>query len=137
VACSGINLLQSRSYLRQAHGHATAAATSPAAGVVADIRAQVQPGQLIITDAQFLAAQANRLTPADLVDTSSVRIQAGYLTSDQLIKDASQLRVHAILFYTGRIHTPALASFYDWVKQHYRLVRDYSNGNGLWVKMLK
>lgn len=137
VACSGINLLQSRSYLRQAHGHATATATSPAAGVVADIRAQVQPGQLIITDAQFLAAQANRLTPADLVDTSSVRIRSGYLTSDQLIKDASQPRVHAILFYTGRIHTPALASFYDWVKQHYRLVRDYSNGNGLWVKMLK
>ncbi|HEY7413985.1 MAG TPA: phospholipid carrier-dependent glycosyltransferase, partial [Ktedonobacteraceae bacterium] len=94
VADSGINLLQSRSYLREVHGQAMSIPTSPAAGVVADIRAETQPGQLIITDAQFLVAQAGRSTPSDLVDTSSVRIQSGYLTSQQLISAAALPQVH-------------------------------------------
>ena len=135
VAGAGVNLWQSRAYLREAHGRAMSVSGSATAGVVADIQAEVQPGQLIITDAQFLAAQADRSTPADLVDTSSVRIQSGYLTSQQLISDAALSQVHAILFYTGRLHNSELAAFNTWVKQHYRLVRDYGNGNGLWVKI--
>ncbi len=135
IVGAGANLWQSRAYLREAHGRAMSIPTSAAAGVVADIRAETQPGQLIITDAQFLAAQAGRSTPADLVDTSSVRIQSGYLTSQQLINDAALPQVHAILFYTGRLRNADLASFDTWVTQHYRLVRDYGNGNGLWVKI--
>jgi hypothetical protein len=135
VAGAGVNLWQSRAYLRDAHGQAMSIPASPAAGVVADIQAETQPGQLVITDAQFLVAQADRSTPADLVDTSSVRIQSGYLTSQQLISDAALPQVHAVLFYTGRLHNSELAAFNTWVKQHYRLVRNYGNGNGLWVKI--
>jgi 4-amino-4-deoxy-L-arabinose transferase-like glycosyltransferase len=100
--------------------------------VVHMLKTVIRPDQLIITDAQFLVAEANRSTPPQLVDTSSVRIQSGYLTSTQLIQIASQPNVHAILFYTGRLQQ--IAGFEYWVNQHFRLVKDYGSERELWIK---
>lgn len=134
LLASAFNFINSRSYLRVQHGRALAAAQSPGIHVMRDLQSVTQPGQLVITDGQFLAAQADRSTPPELVDTSSVRVETGYLTSQQLIDAAAQPQVHAVLFYTHRLHINALAPFYTWLTQNYHLVRDYGNGSSLWVK---
>jgi 4-amino-4-deoxy-L-arabinose transferase-like glycosyltransferase len=89
--------------------------------------------QLVITDAQFIAAQANRSTPASLVDTSFVRIIAGNVTTEQLKKEASQPQVHAILFYTDRLDR-FLPAFDNWVQHHFHLAYTYGKEEELWVK---
>lgn len=101
--------------------------------VVQDLQRSTKQGQLVITDAQFIAAQANRNTPASLVDTSSVRIIVGYLPTRQLRMEASQPQVHAILFYTNRLDR-FLPSFYNWVRHHFHLAYHYGKGMELWVK---
>jgi hypothetical protein len=138
VVVSGLGLRDSRSYLRTEHGRNMAATsnTNPQQQVVKDLQTYTQPNQLVITDSQFLVALAGRSTPPDLVDTSSVRVQSGYLTARQLITDAARPQVQAILFYTGRLRPPQLAPFDTWVTTHYRLVRNYGNGNGLWIKIV-
>ena len=135
LVVSGLQLRDARSYLRDAHGRGQAALSGPQQQVIKDLQTYTQPGELVITDDQFIAALADRSTPPDLVDTSSVRIRSGYLTAQQLITDATQPKVHAVLFYTGRLHAAQLASFYTWLPTHYRLVRDYGNGNSLWSKI--
>jgi hypothetical protein len=137
VVVSGLDLRDSCSYLRTEHGRNMAATsnTNPQQQVVKDLQTYTQPNQLVITDSQFLVALAGRSTPPDLVDTSSVRVQSGYLTARQLMTDAARPQVQAILFYTGRLRLPQLAPFDTWVTTHYRLVRNYGNGNGLWIKI--
>jgi len=136
VVASGLNLRDSRSYRRTEHGRNMAVTSnSSQQQVIKDLQSYTQPNQLVITDGQFILALANRSTTPDLVDTSSVHIQSGYLTAQQLITDAAQPQVHAILFYTGRLRLPQLASFDTWITTHYRLVRNYGNGNGLWIKI--
>lgn len=89
--------------------------------------------QLVITDAQFIAAEAGRSTPASLVDTSSVRILTGDVTTQQLRLAASQPQVHAVLFFTDRLDRMP-ASFHNWVQQHFYLAYFYGRGKELWVK---
>jgi len=105
-------------------------------GVGQDLQSVTQPDQLVITDAQFLAALANRSTGPQLVDTSAVRIDTHYLTAQQLITEASQPQVHTVLFYTGRLlRLKDINMFYTWLKQHFRLLHHYYAGKELWIKV--
>lgn len=101
--------------------------------VAADLQKTLLPGQLVVTDAQFLAGLANRNTPPALVDTSLVRINTGYLTLQQLISAASKPEVQAVLFYTSRLDS--VPGFHAWVAQHFRRVRVYGTDRELWVKL--
>ncbi|GCE18249.1 hypothetical protein KDK_20490 [Dictyobacter kobayashii] len=114
---------------------ATSAGTQGSLRTAHDLQQVVAPNQFVITDGQFVAALAGRNTPPELVDTSSVRINTNYLTSAQLIQQASQPRVEAILFYTGRLTNSNLQAFRDWIPQHFRQVHHYGNGSALWVKI--
>ncbi len=101
-----------------------------------DLQSVTRPNQLVVTDAQFLTARANRNTDPQLVDTSNVRVDTGYLTAQQLITEASQPNVHAVLFYTGRLlRMKQVGVFYAWLMQHYHRVRNYYPGKELWVKV--
>ncbi len=101
-----------------------------------DLQSVTKPNQLVITDDQFLAARANRSTDPTLVDTSNVRINTGYLTAQQLITEAAQPDVHAVLFYTGRLlRMKHVGLFYTWLMKHYHLVQKYYPGKELWVKI--
>jgi Dolichyl-phosphate-mannose-protein mannosyltransferase len=120
------------SYYRADQAQAAAESTQGPIRVAKELQQVLQPGQLVITDAQFLVGLADRNTPPSLVDTSNVRIQTGYVTSQQLIEQARQPEVHAVLFYTGRLATQA--AFHTWVKQHFRLVHDYGDSRELWIK---
>ena len=128
VSASGLR--DSVHYLRKEARRDSRSAQGTQHQVISDLQACVRPGQLVITDEQFVAGLADRSTPADLVDTSYVRIKTGSLTAQQLIDDASQPQVHAVLLYTGRLQI--LGEFHGWVRTHYRLVRDYGVGMALW-----
>ena len=100
---------------------------------VHDLRQFTKPSQLVVTDSQFIAAMADRNTPAGLVDVSFVRINSHYLTMQTLIDEAEKPQVHAVLFYTHRLEALG-PQFHDWVKQHFHLVRDYGDKCELWVR---
>jgi hypothetical protein len=134
LAAAVVNIQGVQRYYRAERAQAAADFASQQQ-VVKDLRAEVQPGQLVITDAQFLAGLADRSTPAALVDTSTVRVDTGYVTSQQLIREASQPQVHAILFYTNRLDLKHLAAFRAWMMRHFRLARSYGNGKELWIKI--
>jgi len=102
--------------------------------IAADLRQAIIPDQLVVTDAQFIAALADRSTPPALVDTSTVRINDGSLTLQQLIDETSQPRVHAVLFFTLRFYLPNVAGFHAWVAQHFHLLHTYRPREELWVR---
>ncbi len=129
-----INVEQIRIFYRGIETQANAANTPTEQQVIHDLQQSVQPQQQVITDAQFLAAQAGRDTPPSLVDTSTVRINSGYVTSPQLIQVAEQPQVQAVLFYTDRLVKQT--AFYTWVSQHFRLIHTYGQDQELWVKIV-
>ncbi len=101
-----------------------------------DLQSVTKPQQLVITDAQFLVGLANRSTDPQLVDTSNVRVDTGYLTPQQLITEASQSNVSAVLFYTGRLlRMKHVSLFYAWLMKHYHRVQNYYPGKELWIKI--
>jgi hypothetical protein len=104
------------------------------AQVAADLQEVTRADQWIITDDQFVAAMADRDTPPSLVDTSSVRILTGYLTTQQLIETASDPRVHVVMFATNRFALDPVADFHGWVAQHFIAVHLYGPGIELWVR---
>ncbi len=124
-----------RQYLRAEHAQGSASATVKAIQVGKDLQQVTQPGQQVITDAQFLTALANHNTPPALVDTSTVHIDSGYLSSQQLIQEAQRPEVRVVLFYTGRLTTAKLADFHAWVTQHFRLIHQYGKGKEMWIKV--
>ena len=100
--------------------------------VADDLRLLTTPQQSVITDDQYIATLAGRDVPPELVDTSTVRITTGYLTSDQVIAIAQQPQVGAILFYSGRFQS--LPAFTAWVVQHFHLARTYGQGQALYIR---
>ena len=108
--------------------------TGRVALIAADLERTTTPDQWVITDAQFVAGLANRDTPPWLVDTSSVRINSGYLTVPELIQAASDQRVHAVLFATARLAGTSVIGFHSWVAQHYYPLRTYGSGIELWIR---
>jgi len=135
VVTATMNIQTSRHnlYLKQVQG--TALETVQGLRVARDLQQVTRPGQWVVTDAQFIAALAGRDTPPSLVDTSQVRIKTGYVTVPQLIREASQPQVGAVLFYSDRLRLPNVAAFHDWVAQHFRLVHNYGQGRELWIKI--
>ncbi len=125
-------LIGVHAYYKNIQVEAVSGPTRQEQQVASDVRDATPAGQLVITDAQFVAGLAQRSTPPDLVDTSSVRIASGYVSTQQVINDASQTNVRALLFYSGRFS--ALPGLHSWVKKHFHLVHNYGNGQELWVK---
>ncbi len=134
LVVAGINVGQDVTYYQSMARQDASASTQLNVRVATDLRNSIAPGQLVITDAQFIAALADRNTPPSLVDTSTVRIDSGYVTLQQLESAASQPDVHAVLFFTNRLTLPDLAPFHAWVAQHFHLKYTYGPGQELWVR---
>jgi len=112
-----------------------ALAASPATQwIAAELDRVTAREQWGITDAQFVAALANRETPPWLTDTSLMRIGSGFLTSGELLQTAADLRVHAVLFANGHFTAAPVAGFHDWVADHFSLTQRYGNGVELWTR---
>lgn len=130
-----LNFQGEQAYFQGALIEANSAPIQQTLQVAQTLDQYTKPGQLVITDAQFIAALANRSTPPSLVDTSLVRINTHYLTLQQLIQAASDPRVHAVLFYTYRLTIKSVTPFHQWLATHgFHLVKGYKPGQELWVR---
>jgi hypothetical protein len=112
--------------------NAQSASAARIAQVADDLQQLTRPQQQVITDDQYIAALAHRDVPPELVDTSNVRIATGYLTAQQVITQARQPQVGAVLFYTGRLDE--LPGVRAWVEQHFHLARGYGKGQDLYLR---
>jgi 4-amino-4-deoxy-L-arabinose transferase-like glycosyltransferase len=130
----GLNAWSVKTYYAQKRTASSSVLNKQIGAVAADISARTRPDQLVITDDQFIVSVANRNTPPSLVDTSLVRAATGYVTLQQLIQEAQNPQVEAILFYTGRLNTSQLAPFHTWVVAHFHIAKNYGSGRELWVK---
>ncbi|HEY4025974.1 MAG TPA: hypothetical protein VGO86_06050 [Candidatus Dormibacteraeota bacterium] len=101
--------------------------------VVAALRADTTPADLVITDDQFAAALADRSTPPELVDTSFVRVQSGGLTTAQVEAIAARPGVRAVLLATDRLS--ALPGLPAWLAQRYPHVLDLGGGRTLYTRL--
>jgi 4-amino-4-deoxy-L-arabinose transferase-like glycosyltransferase len=110
----------------RAHG-----APNREAAMIASVRRHVAPTTLVVTDDQYLIADARRDVPPELVDTSYVRIASGHLTANQLIRITDR-SAHAVLFTGGRFEQ--LPDFRSWVKAHFDLVEDFGLGAALYAR---
>ncbi|HET8911877.1 MAG TPA: glycosyltransferase family 39 protein [Ktedonobacteraceae bacterium] len=104
--------------------------------LASDLDHNLQPGGLVITDSQFIAALGNRDTPPELVDTSGVRGRTGYLTGEQLLAVGQKENVGAVLIFpAGRLRgTPDFNVFYTWVKANFHLAHKYKDQTELWAR---
>jgi hypothetical protein len=132
LVTAGLNILSDQTYFRNTRLESMSAQARQNEQVAADLQRLITPNEQVITDAQFIAGLANRNVPPSLVDTSLVRIQSGYLTSQQVIVAASSPQVHAVLFFTGRLQR--LSGFHAWVALHFHLAYRYGAGQELWVR---
>jgi len=130
----GLNAWGVKTYYAQKRSASSSVLNIQIASVAADISARTHPDQLVITDDQFIVSVANRNTPPSLVDTSLVRAATGYVTLQQLIHEAQNPQVAAVLFYTGRLNIRQLAPFHTWVVAHFHIAKDYGSGRELWVR---
>jgi len=128
------NVVQDASYYNTMSMNSVNASNQLQRHIAADLQRAIPPDQLVVTDAQFIAALANRSTPPALVDTSTVRINDGSLTLQELIDETSQPRVHAVLFFTLRFYLPNVAGFHAWVAQHFHLLHTYGPKEELWMR---
>jgi len=133
LAAVATGIAGSYGYYQKQSSHAEGVARATAE-ITADLRGLTRPDQWIVTDAQFIVALADRDSPPSLADTSQTRILAGYLTTPELLSDASNPRVHAVLFATNRLAFGPTADFHDWVSQHFALARRYGPGVELWTR---
>jgi hypothetical protein len=89
------------------------------------------PGEMVATDAQSVAFLAERDVPPELADTSFLRIQTSYLSSEQFIRASEKYHVRLLLFWTGRLNTvPGLV---QWARANFPRRLDFGNGRILYM----
>ena len=117
--------------VRSARSDARGPSTDTAQAVAA-ITAFTAPGQPIVTDDQYLAALADRSTPPELVDTSSVRITTKYLTAAQLEAILSRPDTRFVVLASGRLqNTPG---FMPWLAANYSKLADLGGGRAIYER---
>jgi 4-amino-4-deoxy-L-arabinose transferase-like glycosyltransferase len=99
--------------------------------MVKALQTATAPGDVVLSDNQYVAALANRDVPPQMVDTSFVRIKSGYLTTAQLKDLITYNRIPAILFATGRLDE--LTGFRAWVAQRYSLAATFGKDKSLFL----
>jgi hypothetical protein len=102
------------------------------APVVAALRGATGPGDLVVTDDQFVAALAGRSVPPELVDTSFVRVDSGDLTAAEVETVAGRPGVRAILFSSGRLD--AVPGLRAWVAVRFPRVVDLGGSRTLYTR---
>jgi 4-amino-4-deoxy-L-arabinose transferase-like glycosyltransferase len=90
------------------------------------------PGELVASDDQYVAGLADRSVLPQLVDTSMVRIESGYLTTAQVEALLTQNDTSVVLFASNRFDL--LPGFRAWVASRYTVVTTFPNGGALYLK---
>lgn len=115
--------------------HASKRSVAADRQMAAALRAATRPGDLVVTDDQYLVATADRDVPPALVDTSRTRFRAGYLTVGQLEQAAVAPGVRAVLLTAppGSARVPA---FRRWIEAHFYLYQSFGHDQALYVRDL-
>ncbi len=100
---------------------------------IAAIQAFTSPGEMIVTDDQYTAAFAGHSVPAELVDTSYVRVASGYLTASQLEAILTRDNIRVIIMDTGRLRT--IPGFDTWLQAHYQKLVNLGHGGALYIRL--
>ena len=100
--------------------------------LAAALRDLTLPSDYVVTDDQYIAGLADRNVLPQLVDTSLVRIQSGYLTATQLESLITATDARTILFASGRFDT--LPGFRAWVEARFTALPGVGDGRMLYVK---
>lgn len=105
---------------------------SRAAAEVVQTIADLPSGAWAISDEPGLVVAAGRRTPADLVDTSILRIESGRLTAKGVAREASSARVCAVVIWSHRFADIELGSLLG--RSGYELARRLDGERGIWIK---
>ncbi|HEU0026723.1 MAG TPA: glycosyltransferase family 39 protein [Ktedonobacterales bacterium] len=97
------------------------------------IRSATTPGEVVVSDDQYIAAAAGRSAPPQLVDTSFVRASSGYLTARQIEAILTRDNVRVIVMDSGRL--AKVPGFGAWLHAHYRMVADVGDGAALYIRL--
>lgn len=100
--------------------------------LAAALRVVTLPSDYVVTDDQYVAGLADRNVLPQLVDTSLVRIQSGYLTAGQLESLITSTDTRTILFSSGRFDQ--IPGFRAWVEAHFSAVAQVGDGRMLYIK---
>ncbi len=100
---------------------------------IAAINTFSMPGELIVTDDQYIVAQAGHSVPPDLVDTSYVRITTGYLTASQIERVIERDNIRVIVLGTNRLVN--LPGFMPWLRSHYALAAHAGKGYDIYIRV--
>lgn len=96
------------------------------------LRSATAPGQLVISDDPYTVALAGRATPPALVDTSSVRVESGDLTTAEVESIALRPDVGAVLLATGRLSE--LPGLREWLQRQYGPATSLPSGRVLYLR---
>lgn len=90
------------------------------------------PGDVVVSDDQYVAGLADRDVVPQLVDTSEVRIATGELTTRQIEAIITQSDARVVLFASGRFDR--LPGFRAWVRANFTEVGTFGEGRALYMK---
>lgn len=90
------------------------------------------PGDVVVSDDQYVAGLAGRDVVPQLVDTSEVRIATGDLTTRQIEAIITQSDARVVLFASGRFDR--LPGFRAWVRANFTEVGTFGGGRALYMK---
>jgi hypothetical protein len=76
-----------------------------------------RPDDVILTDAQGVAFLARRDVPAELTDTSFLRIATHYITAREVVSLSERHHVRAVLLWTGRLSL--MPEVVRWAADHF------------------
>ena len=82
-----------------------------------------RPTDFVLTDHPIAAFEARRLVPPWLVDTSGTRVDAGSLTSEVAIQEATHYQPRVVIVWRRRLGK--LEGFTSWLATDYRPIKAY------------
>ncbi|HEX9038260.1 MAG TPA: glycosyltransferase family 39 protein [Ktedonobacterales bacterium] len=100
--------------------------SSNAQSQLAALNAFTTPGEVIVSDDQYAAAEAGHSVPPELVDTSYVRVSAGYLTAEQIERIIEQDHIRVVVLATNRLATTP--GFMQWLPGRFALAARAGQG---------
>ncbi len=106
---------------------------SSAAAEAVQTIADLPSGAWAISDEPGLVSSAGRRTPADLVDTSILRIESGRLTAKGVAREASSPRVCAVVIWSHRFGDIELGQLLS--RSGYELARRFDEVREIWIKL--
>jgi hypothetical protein len=84
------------------------------------------PGEEIVTDDPYVAAEAGHSVPPELVDTSYVRVTTDYLTAAQLESIVERDHIRVVILATNRL--VQVPGFTQWLRARYKLAARAGRG---------